>query len=132
MSTGHPHPVSRTKQEKSEPDFPDRKRVRIFCLYLVIHSKSSVFCVAELQQKTHQIPERSVSGDGAFIKKYKQLGKIVLRSVADTAEECGKLFNDILKECNKIVDNILKGVVAVAFRKVAKVTKDIINVAAVV
>ena len=27
-------PVIRTKPEKSEPNFPNRKRVRIFCLYL--------------------------------------------------------------------------------------------------
>lgn len=27
-------PVSRTKTEKSEPNFPNRKRVRIFCLFL--------------------------------------------------------------------------------------------------
>ena len=29
-------PVIRTKPEKSEPNFPNRKRVRIFCLYLTL------------------------------------------------------------------------------------------------
>ena len=52
--------------------------------------------------------------------------------VTYATEKALDCFNDILKECNKIVDDILKGVIAVAFGKVAKVTKDIINVAAVV
>ena len=33
-------PVTGTKPEKSEPSFPNRKRVRIFCLYLILHYRS--------------------------------------------------------------------------------------------
>ena len=36
-------PVTGTKPEKSEPNFPNRKRVRIFCLYLITYGKNSVF-----------------------------------------------------------------------------------------
>ena len=30
-------PVTRTKPEKSEPNFPNRKRVRIFCVSLTMY-----------------------------------------------------------------------------------------------
>ena len=36
-------PVTRTKPEKSEPNFPDRKRVRIFCLYMNTYKGSVIF-----------------------------------------------------------------------------------------
>lgn len=53
-------PVTGTKPEKSEPSFPNRKRVRIFCLFLILHRKSSVFAELFLVLKHCHLKYKSV------------------------------------------------------------------------